>query len=131
MRPQSINQSINHLFENTGNDADNRIRCFIKICRGSIPNNQGAIPLVFLPCPCFLLPSPSPFPFPISLVVNAALQYGSSFYCRLDRRSARSTCYGSHSPNKFLIVLYGDSIVNGISCHHRGYTMSDLARAGP
>ena len=40
-------------------------------------------------------------------------------------------CYESHSPNKFLIVLYGDSIVNGISCHHRGYTMSDLARAGP
>jgi len=40
-------------------------------------------------------------------------------------------CYESHSPNKFLMVVYGDSIVNGISCHHRGYTMSDLARAGP
>jgi len=41
------------------------------------------------------------------------------------------TCYESHSPNKFLMVVYGDSIVNGISCHHRRYTMSDLARAGP
>ena len=50
---------------------------------------------------------------------------GSSF------TSGLFTCYGSHSPYKFLIVLYGDSIVNGISCHHRGYTMLDLARAGP
>jgi len=48
-----------------------------------------------------------------------------------ERALMSSYCYGSHSPNKFLIVLYGDSIVNGISCHHRGYTMSDLARAGP
>jgi len=39
------------------------------------------------------------------------------------RKIRRIYCYGSHSPNKFLIVLYGDSIVNGISCHHRGYTM--------
>ena len=30
-----------------------------------------------------------------------------------------SRCYESHSPNKFLMVVYGDSIVNGISCHHR------------